>query len=499
MTRLCRILGLFFGTLWLAAGADLSFSTYLGAAGTDNATGIAVDSNGYVYVAGWTESGVAGGVDATVTKLSPDGKTVAWRVFLGGNGDDRASAIASDPAGAVYVAGWTSSQNFPVKGAYQNVKSGGRDAFVVKLNPDGTTAYSTFFGGAQNDAANGIAVDSAGNVYVAGETTSPALPVQYPWQAINRGGSDAFVAKFGSAGNLLYATFLGGALDDRARAIAADGAGNAYITGETSSSDFPSVGALQSSSGGGQDAFVLKLSAGGNVMYSTYLGGSGGTAGLPESGAAIAVDAAGNAYVAGVTSSGNFPILNAVQSRPAGGVTDAFVARLNSSGNALMYSTYLGGSSVDYATAIAIDAAGSAWVAGYTASTDLPVKSAVQAANGGSYDAFVTQFSPDGRTILQNTYFGGSGSDSANAIVVATGDTYVAGQTASTNFPVKNPTQAASAGMSDSFVVRFTAPPKYVGVIDVVACDALAGWAWDTNRPSTPMDLAIYSACSSRD
>ncbi|HPU57699.1 MAG TPA: SBBP repeat-containing protein, partial [Verrucomicrobiota bacterium] len=266
----------------------------------------------------------------------------------------------------------------------------------------------------------------------------------------------------------------------------------AYLTGESLSLDFPVTGGLQPSSGGGQDAFVLKLSSGGTLVYSTYLGGSGGSAGLPESGAAIAVDAAGNAYVAGTTSSGNFPVVNAVQPRLAGGITDAFVAKLNPSGGALVYCTYLGGSSVDYGTAIGLDGTGSVWIAGYTASTNLLLKAPIQAANAGAHDVFAVLLSPDGQTIVQSTYFGGLAADAAHAIATTAEGVFIAGQTASTNFPVKDAARPSFSGILDGFVLRLGLPAKHEGGVDSATCEAIMGWAWDANRPSTPVEVSLY-------
>jgi hypothetical protein len=459
MTYLSRTLTAIVGIVLPGLAAPVSYSSYLGAAGVDNAVAVAIDPDGNIYVAGWTESGGSSGVDSFVTKLSSDGSRIIWSMPLAGNGEDRATGIAVDAGGNVYVAGWTNSTNFPTQGAYQERNAGGRDAFLTKLGSTGAIIFSTYFGGTGNDAANGIAIDSAGNIYIAGETTSSDLPVRSALQPVKRGGIEAFAAKFVPTGDVLvFATYLGGNLDDRANAIAVDTGGNAYITGDTSSSDFPVASALQAVSGGAQDAFVLKLGSQGSLVYSTYLGGSGGIVGLPESGRAIGVDSAGNAYVAGVTSSVNFPVASAAQPHLAGGITDGFVAKLNPTGSALIYSTYLGGSSVDYCTGIAVSSAG-AWVAGYTASSNFPTRTPAQGSNAGVYDAFVVQLAAGG-AVEQSTYLGGSDNDAANAIAVAAGAIYVAGQTASTNFPLMNPVQGSLNGMFDSFLTRYGEPAQ---------------------------------------
>jgi hypothetical protein len=440
----------------------LTASTYLGGSGFENATAVAVDSTGYIYVAGWTDSSdlrtvnalrptSGGGVDAFVAKFSPDGKTLIYCTYLGGNGDDRAFGLAVDSAGNAYVTGWTYSTNFPFA---QNSYSGGRDAFIAKLNASGSAvAFSAYLGGSGADSGNAIAVDAAGNAYITGDTTSTNLPVLNAFQTVSRGQSEVFVAKFGPLGTLLYSTYIGGAGDDFGRSIAVDGAGNAYVTGSTTSTNFPTMNAFQQTSGGNQDVFVAKLNTYGTALvYSTYLGGSGGTLGSPEYGTGIAVDVSGAAYVTGVTSSANFPLMAPLRSTFGGGV-DAFVAKLNASGNGLAYSTYLGGSSLDYGQAIGVDPAGNVYVAGYTASTDFPVVGALQGTNAGRYDGFIAQISPGGGLLVQSTYLGGSGSDAIYGLAVRNGGIYVAGQTQSTDFPLQNAVQTLIGGAMDGFMV----------------------------------------------
>jgi hypothetical protein len=296
-------------------------------------------------------------------------------------------------------------------------------------------------------------VDTGGNAYVVGDTTSINFPAS-GIQRGNHGGQDAFVAKLSADGSrLLYSTYLGGGNDDRGAGIAVDASGSAYITGSTYSADFPVASAFQSRNGGGQDAFIARLSADGNsLVFSTYLGGTGGIAAYPEAGQGIALDSQGSAYVTGVTSSANFPLLNAVQTSLLGS-TDAFVAKLSASGT-LVYSTYLGGSGVDVGNAIAVDASGGAYVVGYSYSTDLPVTaSALQASNAGDCDAFLAKLSAAGNSLAYLSYLGGSSSDTATAVALdASENVYVAGWTLSTNFPLLNPYQSTNAGNYGAFV-----------------------------------------------
>ncbi|OPY69632.1 MAG: Beta-propeller repeat protein [Syntrophorhabdus sp. PtaU1.Bin002] len=317
---------------------------------------------------------------------------------------------------------------------------------------DPTLVYSTYLGGYYADHAYGIAVDSSGNMYVAGDTLATDFPTQNPYQATNTGDYDVFIAKLSPSGNsLVYSTYLGGSDTDSAYAIAIDSSGNAYVTGETYSTDFPTLNYYRGTNTGGYDAFVAKLGPSGNsLVYSTYLGGSSGDAAY-----AIAIDSSGNAYVAGAASSTNFPTVNAYQGSFAGGGNDAFVAKLGPSGTTLVYSTYLGGSSSDEASAIAIDSSGNAYVAGYTYSGNFPTLNPYQGTIGGSNDAFITKLSPSGQTLIYSTYLGGSSNDGAGAIAIdSSGNAYVAGNTGSINFPTLNPYQGSRGGSNDAFVAK---------------------------------------------
>ena len=340
-----------------------------------------------------------------------------------------------DAAGAAYITGSTASQDFPVANPLQSKLAGYRNAFVVKLSAAGNSlAYSTYLGGSSSDSGYGIAVDAAGAAYIVGDATSLNFPAS-GWQRANRGGQDAFIAKLSTDGSrLVYSTYLGGSNTDHGAAIAVDATGAVWVAGSTWSTDFPVANAFQNVSGGGQDAFVARLSADGNtLLFGSYLGGSGGSLGYPEAAQAIALDWQGNAYLAGVASSTNFPVLNPLQSSLSG-ETDAFVTKVNASGS-IAYSTYLGGAGMDAANAIAVDSSGAAYVAGYTYSTDLPVVNAIGAANAGDCDAFLAKI--NGTPTLQFlTYLGGSGADTATAATMdPAGAVYLAGWTLSPIFP----------------------------------------------------------------
>jgi Beta-propeller repeat len=451
----------------------ISYCTYLGGSAMGAVTSVAVDGAGNVYAAGWTEAlnfpiaGAVqaenrGGVDAFVAKLNVAGTAFDYATYIGGQGDDRAAGIAVDSLGQAYVAGSTSSTNFPLVSPLQSKLAGGRTAFALKLNPAGSSlVYSTYLGGSNYDLGNAIAVDGSGNAYIAGDTMSADFPVLHAAQSTLGGETNAFVTKLTPAGAISFSTFLGGAGSDHAGGIAVDGSGNSYVAGGTFSANFPIVGAIQATNAGGQNAFITKIDAAGSAfVYSTYLGGSGGNSAAPEQANAIAVDASGNAYVAGVTNSTNFPVTSGAFQTSYDGATDAFVAKINAPGNALVYSSYLGGSSFDWASGIAADGSGNAYVAGYTSSFDFPAIGGVQPGFNGFYDAFVTTINAAGSTLTFSTYYGGTGADTANAIAIDSfGGIYTGGQTSSNNLGLVSPVQSVNYGGSIGWLMRMGPPP----------------------------------------
>jgi hypothetical protein len=302
---------------------------------------------------------------------------------------DYGSSITVDAAGNIYVAGIATSPDLPTANGMQRAMGGLTDAFVAKLDPSGARlVYSTYLGGSGIDAASSVAVDSAGNVYLTGSSSSRDLRTVDPLQSAHGGGFfDGFVAKLNSSGTqLLYSTYLGGAGEDRAFRIAVDFSGNVYVTGDTDSANFPTTaGAARPGIGGGVDAFVAKINERGSALaYSTFLGGTG-----IDGGTAIAVDSAGAAYVTGFTGSSNFPTASPLQPAIGGGSFDAFVAKVSSSGS-LEWSTYLGGSGVDAGFGIALDSSGNAYLMGQTDSTNFPTASPLQPnKGGGSSDIFI--------------------------------------------------------------------------------------------------------------
>jgi len=420
------------------AGTALVYSTYLGGGGNDSGNAIAVDAAGDAYVTGATASsnfptknayqGAYGpgtnSMDAFVTEVGPGGNTLLYSTYLGGSNIDKGYGIAVDSAGNAYVTGLGNpGQNgypgFPTTSvAPSTCYATSADAFVAKINTrasgGASLAYSTCVGGTSYEEVHAIAVDATGNAYVTGLTQSSNFPAVNAAQSSYGGGTDAFVTALNPSGTPFYSTYLGGNDSDQGQGIALDPAGNVYVAGYTSSGNFPTTaGAFQrayrdiptsSCFNAGYSlctsAFVAKLNptvgGGASLLYSTYLGGS-----ATDQGMAIAVDAAGNAYLAGQTGSSDFPVTNTntLQGTIGGNCSgstcpsDAFVAKLNATGSALAYSTYLGGSGSDAANGIAVDGSGTAYVTGQTASSNFPTTAGSMQGGygGGGNDAFVSR------------------------------------------------------------------------------------------------------------
>jgi hypothetical protein len=451
----------------------IAYATYLGNSHY-RINAMALGTDGTIHVAGVTLATAAvidptqlssGGGTAFIARLANDGSQLLYFKNLGTGPADEARAIAVDSSGNAYVTGFTKSKTFPTVNALQatcsqdSTSQCSGDAFVAKLNAQGEIVYSTYLGGSGEDAGNAITIDAAGNAYVAGTTTSTDFPTLRAAQPTIGGAEDAFVAKLSADGShILFATFLGGKGDDEARGIALDAAGNIFVTGATSSLDFPTHDALQSAcvlNAKGTcagEAFVSKISAEGSaILYSTYLGGSGGDAAN-----AITVDAAGGAYITGLTSSTNFPLANPIQPH-AGGKSDAFVSRFSPDGQTLIFSTYLGGSGADQANSIALDSFGNVFISGWTSSPNFPTLNAVQSScksdgtGGCSVDSFALALNASGSAIGFATYLGGSGVDDGRGIAIdAQGAVYLAGSTTSADFPAAKLMQPAAGNQTAS-------------------------------------------------
>jgi Beta-propeller repeat len=390
---------------------------------------------------------------------------ITYATYLGGTGDEAQVyfegevRLARDAAGNLYVSGTTRSTDFPTTPGAVRTLNGSADLFVTKFSPAGAVLYSTYLGGPCEDYGRAIAVDGAGNAYVTGEVNGGGTCVSTP---------GVLVAKLDPNGNLVYASRLGGSLVDSSygTGIAVDAEGHAYVTGVAITSDFPTTpGAYRTAACPNVypfagDGFVAKVSADGSALvYSTLLCGQG-----DDSPAGIALDAAGNVYVAGTTASSDFPLVDPIELARGGGVIglSGFVSKLSPDGSQLLYSTYLGGSGSAVINALALDAAGNAYVTGETDSTDFPTTPGViQEKAGrrhcidGCTDAFVTKIAPSGSALVYSTYLYGELDDAANAIAVdGAGNAYVVGQTVSLLFPILDAFQSSKRDLDDAFVVK---------------------------------------------
>jgi uncharacterized protein (TIGR03437 family) len=526
----------------LTIDPTLSFSTFLGGSGSDYLRGIAVDASGNVYVSGSTSSGdlpvtaasyesaykeggagYGGPRGAFVAKLNATATAITYITYLGGTVLDSATAITADSSGNAYVTGFTDSPDFPVtSGAYQTAFGGDQgvfttetgDAFVTKFDPAGKLVWSTFLGGANNDLAGAIALDSSGNVVVVGATQSANFPVtKGAFQTAYGGGEqpqvpdsqgyvtidfgDGFVAKLNPTGtSLLASTFLGGSGNDMVGAVTIDSQGNIWVGGSTSSNNFPtSANALQRTYGGESsqqlqaiiqlgDGFVAEFSSDlTKLMYSTYLGGAN-----DDAITGVAVDSSGEVYVCGFTQSSNFPVKGASAGSYHGPATppeqnpyllgDAFVAKLTPA-SGLIFSEYIGGQLDDAAGGLVLDGQGNAVITGITNSSDFPATSgALRSTYGGAGafpynglgDGFLTQVNGSTGAILYSTFIGGSNSDALYSVAVnpSTGLVYAVGTSFSANFPttpgiIQPALNTKVAGTSDSVIMAFTFPAGQTG------------------------------------
>jgi hypothetical protein len=473
--------------------ATVIYCGFIGGAADDRGTAIAIDGSGNAYVTGWTSSfdfpvkvgpdlgfnNMTMGTDAFVAKVNASGNGLVYCGYIGGGWDDVASGIAVDGSGNAYVTGWTLSMDFPtLVGPYLTSHANiaqYSEAFVTKVNASGTgLVYSGFVGGSFADKAAGIAVDGSGNAYLTGWTESEDFPtVSGPDLSFN-GAQDAFVVKVSASGEgLVYSGFIGGLASDYGAGIAVDGSGNAYVTGSTSSyptEHFPVTVGPVLTFWGETDAFVAKVNASGTgLVYCGYIGGTG-----VDAGAGVAVDPSGSAYVTGATDSGfHFPVKGGPDLVYNGG-NDAFIAKVAASGEELVYCGYIGGSGAEAGTAVAVDASGDAYVAGFTDSAaDFPVSGGPSVVHAGLKDAFLATVAASGSRLIYSGYLGGSENDEAGGVAAdGTGKVFVAGYTRSNDFPVSvGPFLVPGAG--------------YVGISD----DAFVARIFEKLPPAAPADL----------
>ncbi|MCC7431762.1 SBBP repeat-containing protein [bacterium] len=489
-----------FSTYLGGSGEDRAYS--LAVDGSGNAyIGGQTNSTDFPTTAGAYDTSLGGSYDAFVSKLNSTGTGLSYSTYLGGSGSEEARALVVDSSGNPYIGGYTESGNFPTTyGAFDTSHNGGTyDAFVCKLNSTGTgLSYSSFLGGSSDDYAYSLAVDGSGNAYTCGETGSSNFPTSSgAFDTSYNGYYDAFVSKLNSTGTgLSYSTFIGGSDSDRAYSLAVDGSGNAYIGGGTYSTNFPTTsGAFDTSQNGGSyttnsDAFVSKLnSTGSSLVFSTYLGGNNW-----EAINSVALDNTGNVYVIGFIQNiciyysnnnntyylpSNFPVTSGAYDTSFNGLenlltpvcfgatSDCFVTKLNSTGSSLVYSTYLGGNTSDEGNSIAVDGNGNAYVTGYVSNTNESVTyvdpnypttwNAYDTSFNGNQDAFISILNSTGSALLYSTFLGSNYSEYGKSITVdSTGIAFVCGYTSSNIFPVTpNSYDTSHNGSSDVFVSRF--------------------------------------------
>jgi Beta-propeller repeat len=468
----------------IAKDASFSFLSCFGGSDGDDCDDITVDAAGYIYLACHSLSNDFPGsgqrdnsqdadrMDAYVTKIDPVAGKVIYTTRLGGSKWDGATRIEVDQQGNAYVAGFTESPNFPTtSNAFRREYIGGKsDAFLVKLKADGEIEYSTFFGGSEADQGNALALDKAGNVYLAGTTWSDDLP-GIETGSENSGKGDGFVAVWKlDQPSTLRVKYIGGREAEKVTGIAFDNSGNLFISGSTQSPDFPLQTALQKKLNGKSDAFLTKLKLTDlSYGFSTFIGGAG-----EDRAWGVAVDRAGSPYLAGESDSTDFPTTTNAMQRSYKGETDAFVTKFDTMGTRILYSTYLGGSGYDSCGYdggdITIDQDGNAWVVGVTFSSDFPTASAIQAAYGGGNrddftdgDGFVSVINPNGSLLLLSSYVGGGGRDSLEGTAPAPGGgVWATGHTGSRNLQTTGSLQKAhNGGLFDILLVQIPAPgPK---------------------------------------
>ena len=481
------------------------WATYYEGGGQDVGYSVCADNSGNIYVTGYTNSidfpiqvlpgaynqNTSGGsYDAFILKFNSSGVRL-WATFYGGSSYDIGYGICIDKLGNPYITGITYSTDFPTKiltGAYnQNTSGGSYDAFILKFNSSGARIWATYYGGTNWDEGISICTDTLGNIYVTGRTSSTNFPIQTLLGAYNQismvgPGGDAFILKFNSSSERLWATFYGGSGTEYGLSIYTDNSGNLYVTGHTSSTNFPTktlTGAYNQTSYGGSsgypgDAFILKFNSSGVRLWATYYGGN-----RKDDGNSICIDTSGSLYVTGSTGSYNFPTQTLPsaynQTSHGGHLWDAFILKFNSNG-VRIWATYYGGNGVDKGNSICIDTSGSLYVTGSTLGSNFPTQILQGAYNQTTnpidtlYDAFILKFNSSCERQWA-TYYGGNGDDFGNSICTdSTANLYVTGSTWSPNFPIQilpgayNDT-TFGGGAGDAFILKFS--PSPVGIKNI--------------------------------
>ncbi|MCX6583196.1 MAG: SBBP repeat-containing protein [Candidatus Aminicenantes bacterium] len=444
----------------------LEYSTYLGGSSDEYYASGAVDNTGHIYMTGYThsvdfptrnayQSSKLNGYDAFLTKFTADGSGLVFSTYVGGNNDDKGTRIVVSSTGDIYISGYTNSTNFPAV----NPLAGDYDTFCCRFDADGNFLGGRLVGGSGTDLNNAIAINKSNHVYLTGWTSSLNYPLKNPYQNILQGNHhDIYICKFDPGlTEIEYSTYLGGKGGDSGGAeLVVDDFDYIYLQGVTSSSNLPLKNAWQKTYAGGlYDTYLCKIKPdGSDLVFSTYLGGSG-----TDYGHGIAVDENGGIIVGGDTHSSDFPVKSPYQGTKRGN-PDSYVSKFSPDGSELIYSTLLGGSNSNCYGFMTADRAGYVYISGSTNSPDFPTVNPYQSSLAGGLDAFLSILDKDGSKLLYSTYFGGTGADHiANIFLDLNGNIYVAGATYSSNFPVKKPYQNAFKGIIDGFLFRFSFTP----------------------------------------
>ena len=484
--------------VWVQQGPVLSIDagTYFGGSAADKAVDLAVGPGGSIHLTGWStsenfpvrqpfQSQRAGDWDGFVATLDCSLASPTFSTYLGGTRRDNkfgkgvsvlaGGGLAIDASGHTYVAGRTTSDDFPTVGAWQPRRAGGADVFVSRFDGDGRLVYSTFFGGSGEDEAMGIAVDQRRHAFVVGKTSSANLPLVAPLFPVLRGRTDAFLAEFDERGVLVFASYIGGSDDEIAdalsgAAVTVDGAGLVYAVGDTRSANFPVTGgALQMEYRGQSDIFAIKFDpTARRLVYATYVGGRG-----RDNARGAAVDASGSLYITGHTS-GTYPVTAGAFQTNHRGQNDAFLTKLRSDGGALMFSTYIGGSDGDVGMDVTVDQAGVPALIGFTESPDLPRVDPLPMGYVGPRDGFISRFSVDGSRLTFGSYFGGNNNDVGYAIASAPGGVlYVTARTSSTDWPTPGGFQQRPGGplgqFQNAYVARLAPATAHVSTCNAAS------------------------------